>query len=69
MTDDADLSDDKIAAVVEVGIARARRVKSMEFTGECHFCGAELNLPQRFCDVFCRDDYDAEQKAKRLRGG
>lgn len=68
MTDEADRSDEKIAAAVEEGIKRVRQQKVIPYTGECHFCGEELNDLKRFCDTFCRDDYDAVQKAKRLAG-
>lgn len=68
MTDDADRSDSKIAAAIEDGINRIRRAVVHPYTGECYFCGEEVNEPKRFCDTFCRDDWDAMQRAKRLQG-
>ncbi len=67
--DDADRSDSKIASAVEEGIGRIRRSAALLYTGECYFCEEKLSEPKRFCDAFCRDDWDARQKAKRLRGG
>ena len=68
MTDEADRSDEKIAAAIQNGIDRARKQTAMPYTGECYFCGEELSDPKRFCDTFCRDDWDAEQKAKQRQG-
>lgn len=68
MNDEADRSDEKIAAAIDEGIDRARRQTVLTYTGECHFCGEEVAEPLRFCDSFCRDDYDAEQRAKARIG-
>ncbi|MCM0043396.1 MAG: hypothetical protein NBV65_02065 [Burkholderiaceae bacterium] len=68
MTDEADRSDEKIAAAIEDGISRIRRAVAHPYTGECYFCGEELSDPMRFCDTFCRDDWDAMQRAKRRSG-
>jgi len=69
VTDDADRSDAKIEAAIEEGIRKARQGQALRWTGECHFCGCEVSNPANFCDTDCRDDYEAEQRAKRLRGG
>ena len=68
MTDEADRSDEKIAAAIQNGIDRARKQTAMPYTGECYFCGEDVSSPMRFCDSFCRDDYDAMQAARRRRG-
>lgn len=68
MNDEADRSDEKIAAAIADGIDRVRRQTGLEHTGECHFCGEEVMAPLRFCDADCRDDYDAEQRANRRLG-
>lgn len=69
MTDDADRSDEKIAAAIEDGLRRVRQSAVHPFTGECYFCGEYLDEPMRFCDTFCRDDWDAMQRAKKRQGG
>ncbi len=69
MSDEADMSDGRIEAAVTEGISRVRRQTSLRHTGECHFCGEEVAAPLTFCDSNCRDDYDAEQRAKARRGG
>lgn len=68
MTDDADRSDEKIAAAIDTALQRVRQQPTIPFTGECYFCAEELTEPKRFCDTFCRDDWDAEQLAKRRQG-
>ena len=68
VNDEADRSDEKIAAAIEDGIDRVRRQAALFYTGECHYCCEPVKEPYRFCDSDCRDDYDAEQKARRRCG-
>ena len=68
MTDEADCSDEKIAAAIQNGIDRARKQTAMPYTGECYFCGSVVRKSMRFCDADCRDDWDAEQRAKQRQG-
>ncbi len=68
MNDEADRSDERIEAAIQEGIQRVRKCVSLFFTGECHFCGESVEEPKRFCDSYCRDDYDARQRAKKLIG-
>ena len=69
MTDEADRSDDRIAAAIEEGLQRVRRAPTLPYAGACYFCGEEVSQPLRFCDSFCRDDFDAMQAAKKRHGG
>ena len=68
MTDEADRSDEKIAAAIEEGIKKVRQQVGLLYTGECWFCGEGLEHPKRFCDADCRDDFDAEKRAKLRQG-
>ncbi len=68
MTDEADRSDEKIAAAIEEGLKRVRQSAVHPYTGSCYFCDEEVDEPKRFCDTFCRDDFDALQTAKKRHG-
>jgi len=46
--------------------ARAKN-KPIKFTGRCLSCNAQVEVG-RFCDVWCREDYELEQKMKRITG-
>lgn len=39
-----------------------------EETGFCLYCGEPLDHPGKFCSKECRDDYEHEQKVKRISG-
>jgi len=70
--DTIDLQEEREARHQEFLIDRARS-NSLELkpTGCCLSCGEEI-LPesanQRFCDVSCRNDYDAKLKKTFLQG-
>ena len=48
-----------------------RRPAGPPFTGQCHYCEADVPHPRRFCDEDCRDGWQAEQDAaqRNRRGG
>ena len=67
----ADFLDD--AAEVEYNerermIQKARKTKSVQATGHCLYCNAELPDGKRWCDEWCRDDYQLEQEASQRHG-
>lgn len=39
---------------------------TVKHNGFCLYCKEKSD--KRFCDVDCRDDYDAEEKIKRING-
>ncbi|BAG41636.1 hypothetical protein [Ralstonia phage phiRSL1] len=47
---------------------RERAKKSLMPTGHCFFCGEQVKHPLLFCDSFCRDDYEREQRSRRING-
>lgn len=49
-------------------IQKARKVKSVQATGHCLYCNAELPDGKRWCDEWCRDDWTLEQEAAQRHG-
>jgi hypothetical protein len=67
MADDADKSDPRIEATVEMALRQARAAPSLRPRGKCHFCDECVTGKLLFCDSRCRDDFEAEEEQlKRL---
>lgn len=49
-------------------IERARRAKPILATGHCLCCNAELKNGKRWCDEWCRDEWQLEQEAMKRHG-
>ena len=49
-------------------IERARRAKLILATGHCLCCNAELKDGKRWCDEWCRDEWQLEQEARKRHG-
>ena len=52
----------------ELSIAQARaKNQPIKFSGRCLSCNAEVESG-RFCDSWCREDYEQELRIKRIMG-
>jgi hypothetical protein len=51
----------------EDALAKLKRFEVLPYIGCCHNCEEPLEDPLRFCDEFCRDDYD-RRDAKQKTG-
>lgn len=49
-------------------IAKARKAPKIIATGHCYYCNAEVAEGKRFCDEWCRDDWELEQEAAKRHG-
>jgi uncharacterized metal-binding protein YceD (DUF177 family) len=49
-------------------LALAVRQAELRFTGQCHSCEQPVEAPLQFCDVYCREDHEREQRALKLAG-
>ena len=49
-------------------IQKARKVKQVQATGRCLYCNNPLDYDKRWCDEWCRDDYQLEQEATQRHG-
>ena len=68
MSDFADLAAAREELDRAIALRAANRhAPSLEYTGHCHNCGDITGGGRRFCDCDCRNDYDARQRAARLK--
>ena len=63
--DEADRAQIAIDKHLEFAIKNSSGV-TVKHNGFCLYCKEKSD--KRFCDVDCRDDYDAEEKIKRING-
>lgn len=40
------------------------RKPGLEYTGQCHNCEEKVPNPARFCDTYCREDYELREKQR-----
>jgi len=65
LDDDASMREEQF---LEVAL-KQRKPNGPASTGRCLSCNAELSDHRRWCDEWCRDDWNLEQEAqKRHRG-
>ena len=57
--DEIDRGNEQAQLILDMNIAKARVGHQIQFTGACHNCGDSVGHQQRFCDVNCRNDYQA----------
>lgn len=60
------MQEDMTEAAVKT--IRDRAKKSLLPSGFCYFCDEVVKHPLLFCDIGCRDDYEREQKMRRIGG-
>ncbi len=63
--DEADRAQIAIDQHLEFAIKNSSGV-TVKHNGFCLYCKEKSD--KRFCDVDCRDDYDAEEIIKRIKG-
>jgi hypothetical protein len=52
----------------EIQKVREQAKVSTKYTGICLYCGSTVDEPKLFCDEDCRQDYEFEQKMKKING-
>lgn len=68
MSDFADLASEREELDRDLALKAAHKhAPALPATGHCHNCEAMLPEGLRFCDCDCRNDYDARQRAARLK--
>ncbi len=67
MADEADLAAAEEQFALSLALASAKRAEEGRKTGTCLFCG-EPCAPQAVLHEYCREDYEREQRAERIRG-
>lgn len=68
MADDADLTTEREEKMMELMRRVAPKVE-LEVTGFCGYCNEPVQVPKKFCGKDCADDWDYEQKQRRLNRG
>lgn len=61
LDDDASLREEQF---LEVAL-KHRKPNGPNSTGRCLYCNAELSDNRRWCDSWCREDYELELEAKK----
>ena len=68
MTDIYEQATEKEERDRDLAIQAARaKNQPLKITGFCLFCNQQL-ASRRFCDAECREDYEMQQKMKRIAG-
>ena len=57
MSDEADIAAGQEELALQAAL-KVRRPTAPPPTGECLFCGEEIEPPQRWCDTDCRDSWE-----------
>ena len=68
MADDCDRAEERIENTLNDALAEVRRASSLIAVGFCHYCGEATAPGHLFCDKDCRDDYEAQQAARKRNG-
>lgn len=69
MTDIYDQASDREQLERDLAIQYSSKVNAVPATGFCLSCGELMDVPsRRFCDSFCRDDYQKAQEADKRNG-
>lgn len=69
--DDVDHANDRAEAERDrlAKLASAHAAHRMQPTGQCAYCGEDVEAPKLFCDIECSRDYDrAIAAGVRARG-
>jgi len=69
MTDIFDQASDREQLEREMAIRFSRTAHEIPATGFCLSCGEAMDAPsRRFCDSFCRDDFQKAEDARKRNG-
>jgi len=68
LPDENDQATELESQLREAALAR-REPEGPPSCGACYYCGAPLKDGRRFCDAYCRDDWQREQDAIMRNGG
>jgi hypothetical protein len=71
MANEGDFAQETEELFQRVSLANslAKNVNSPKAIGKCLNCDEKLAPPKRWCDSFCRDDWQRLENAKRHKAG
>lgn len=65
MADEADNAMNTMETLDKAALYTSLRdVPDVEATGECLYCGEVVMPPRRWCNAYCRDDWERENDAR-----
>lgn len=67
MADDIDRAQVEEQRFLAVALLNMR-AEALPFTGQCYYCGETIDRGPFCPGSECRDDYDREQKLRRISG-
>jgi hypothetical protein len=67
--DDADRTAERVEREAPLLLKAAKKPEGPKATGNCCWCFEPLENPEaRFCDEYCRDDYEHNKKRSAVNG-
>lgn len=66
--DDVDIATERIQQTIDRARAQAAAAPCLRANGKCHYCGECVGHKLLFCDLVCRDDFEAEESQLRKMG-
>lgn len=67
MSDEIDRAQEREQLDRQLAISAALAGAKLEANGKCHNCNDDVKVGEKFCDVYCRNDYDARMRRERQR--
>ena len=68
MADEADRTQDRMEREEELIKKFSAKPLGPKPNGFCHWCEATVAETKSFCDHYCRDDWEREQRLLKLKG-
>lgn len=69
MSDKADHTDDITELFMREAMSNRNKARrTLVPTGFCFYCTETVNSGELFCNKFCRDDYQDEQRRLEIQG-
>ena len=68
MADDADTTQERAEREGPALIAASKKPEAPKANGFCLSCAAPVADNVRFCDADCRDDYEIQERHKKING-
>ncbi len=66
--DDADRTEERQEREAPFLFRAAMKPAGPQLTGFCSWCEEEIGNQSRFCDQYCRDDWQFAQARKKING-
>jgi len=61
--------EDKLKEYELQRIRQARsKASNMPYSGYCYYCSSPVSSPKLWCDSYCREDFEREQRILKISG-